>query len=72
MSATPAARLLTALELFELGEQLMRTRLRREHPEWGDEELDAAIRRWLHDRPGAPIGDHPGPASTRVIGSPPQ
>lgn len=71
MSAeTPAARLRIALDMFEVGAQLMRGRLRREHPEWTTAQLDEAFRAWLHDRPGAPYGDHPGPPSDRVLGRP--
>lgn len=62
-------RMRTAFELFEVGEQLMRTRLRRTHPDWSDEEVDAATRRWLWERPGAPHGDYPGGPSSRVIGA---
>ncbi len=67
MSTTPAQRLRTALDLFELGEQMMRSRLRREHPEMDDAAVQAAVETWLRTRPGAEDGDFPGPASTRVI-----
>lgn len=66
--STPAERLRTAVELFEVGEQLMRSRLRREHPDWDDDQVQAAIVRWLRERPGAEFGDFPGPASARVLG----
>lgn len=69
MSATtPEERLRIALELSEVGEEMQRLRLRRENPEWGDAEVEAAMVRWMQHRPGAPNGDHPGPPSTRVIG----
>ncbi|WP_375539370.1 hypothetical protein, partial [Propioniciclava sp. MC1595] len=48
-----ASRLRTALELFEVGEQMMRARLARENPEWDESQIDVAIHRWLRDRPGA-------------------
>lgn len=63
-----ASRLRTALELFEVGEQMMRARLAREHPEWDASQIDAAIHRWLRDRPGAEHGDHPGGPSKRTLG----
>lgn len=65
--STPEERLRAALDLADLGVEMMRTRLRREHPEWDESRLQDEMRRWLLHRPGAPIGDHPGPRSTRVI-----
>ncbi|MGV1010689.1 MAG: hypothetical protein ACOYBY_19235 [Dermatophilaceae bacterium] len=67
MSEGPADRLRTALEMFEVGHDMMRARLRREHPDWDDHQVDAAIRTWLRDRPGAPHGDFPGARSTRQL-----
>ncbi|HHU08865.1 MAG TPA: hypothetical protein GXZ60_02435 [Intrasporangiaceae bacterium] len=64
---TPAARLRVALEMADLGEQLVRSRLRRDHPDWTDEQVQAGIDRWRRDRPGALFGDYPGPRSSRVI-----
>lgn len=66
--AGPEERLRIALDLADVGEQMMRARLRRESPDATDEQLDAAVVRWLRHRPGAPHGDHPGPPSTRVLG----
>lgn len=57
---TPAARLRTALDLFALGEQMMRAKLHREHPGWTEEQVRDAIGAWLRDRPGAESGDCPG------------
>lgn len=57
---TPAERLRLALDMFELGEQIMRARLRREHPEWTDAQVQDGIRTWLRTRPGAEFGDCPG------------
>ena len=48
------------LELFELGVAVMRQNLRRNHPEATDQEIEALLRRWLHERPGAEMGDCPG------------
>lgn len=31
---------------------MVRARLRREHPEWSDQELDQRMLAWLHERPG--------------------
>lgn len=63
-----ASRLRTALELLEVGEQMMRARLAREHPEWDASQVDAAIHRWLRHRPGAAYGDYPGGPSNRTLG----
>jgi hypothetical protein len=65
MDGDPAARLRTAFELYELGEQMLRQRLRREQPEITDAELDAAVGAWLRIRPGAEHGDAIGPPSDR-------
>ncbi len=62
-----AARLRAACELFDVGVALRQARLRRENPDLSDDEIEAAIVRWLHDRPGAEFGDYPGPPSTRRI-----
>ncbi|WP_157087097.1 hypothetical protein [Piscicoccus intestinalis] len=66
-ASTPAERLRTALDMFELGEQMMRSRLRRERADMDEEQLEEALRRWLHERPGAEFGDFPGRASARVL-----
>lgn len=63
-----AQRVRAAYDLFEAGEQMMRTRLRREHPQLNDDELDARIRAWLSERPGAEFGDSAGKPSRRFIG----
>ena len=60
-----AARLRAALELHDLGERMLRQRLRREHPQMNDTDLDHAVRAWLRERPGAEHGDAVGPRSTR-------
>lgn len=66
-AATPEGRIRMALELAEVGEQMQRMRLRRENPDWDADAVEAAMIRWMQHRPGAPHGDYPGPASTRVI-----
>jgi hypothetical protein len=57
---TAGQRIEVALELFDLAVDMMRTRLRRERPDVSDEELDRAVRDWLHHRPGAEHGDSAG------------
>jgi Rv0078B-related antitoxin len=45
---TPEAeRMRSALEMHELGVQLYRQRMRREHPEASHAEIDGLVRRWL-------------------------
>ncbi len=60
--AAAAEQLEDALELADLAERMVRARLRREHPAWSEEELDAQVLAWLHDRPGAEHGDAEGVA----------
>lgn len=64
---TPAERMRIALDLYEVGEGMMRARLRRERPDADDAEIDAEIVAWLQHRPGAEFGDFPGPASDRRL-----
>lgn len=62
--AAAAEHLEDALELADLAERMVRTRLRREHPGWSEDELDARVLAWLHERPGAEHGDAEGVAVT--------
>jgi hypothetical protein len=62
-----AAKLRTALDLYEVGEQMQRSRLRRENPDADEATVEAALVRWRLDRPNAPYGDHPGRPSGRII-----
>jgi hypothetical protein len=55
-----AERLRTALDLFDLGVEMLRTRLRREDPTLSDEALDQHVQRWLLTRRGAEHGDGAG------------
>lgn len=55
-----ARRLADAIELADLAERMVRARLRREHPELSESELEARVLAWLHDRPGAVEGDAEG------------
>ncbi len=62
MSHDPARRLLTALELHDLGVAMMGQRLRREDPDASDEDIRSRLNAWLHTRPGAELGDGVGRA----------
>ena len=60
LDAAAARRLLTALELHDLGLALMKQRLRRENPGASEETLKEMFLAWLHERPGAEFGDAVG------------
>jgi hypothetical protein len=62
---TAAQRLRLALDMFELGVNMQRARLRRERPTASDEEIESAVQLWLLARPGAPAGDAAGHVSHR-------
>jgi hypothetical protein len=51
--------------MFEFGEQMQRARLRRQHPDASDDEIDAKVRAWMLARPGAALGDGVGRPSSR-------
>lgn len=56
---TPEERLLTALHLQAFGIQVYRERLRRDHPDRTEAELDQALGEWLKGTPsgyGRPAG----------------
>jgi hypothetical protein len=55
-----AKRLEIALEMFGVGESLMRQKLRREHPQASSDEIEVKILAWLRTRPGAEQGDAVG------------
>lgn len=63
--ADPATRLRAALDLYEVGEGMLRQQIRRDRPSATTTQIDEAIADWLQQRPGAEHGDHPGPRSTR-------
>lgn len=65
MADTAGERLLTAFELHAFGVRIHRQRLRLEHPDRTDEEIDAAVDVWLQRRPGAEHGDGAGVPSRR-------
>ena len=58
--AAAAARLRIALAMFETGVEMMRQTLRRDHPDLADQEIEARLRAWLRERPGAEFGDAVG------------
>jgi hypothetical protein len=51
--ARAAARLRTALDLFDTGVRMRRVALKRELPHPSEAELDERIGAWLRERPGA-------------------
>jgi Rv0078B-related antitoxin len=59
-----AERVRQALELSALTEAMMRQRLRREHPDEGEAELETRMLRWRQTRPGAEHGDAAGVVGT--------
>jgi hypothetical protein len=56
----PAQRLRVALDLFELGEAMLRQRWRRVRPMASETEIEAAVAAWRTERAGAEHGDAPG------------
>lgn len=64
---TPAEKLRAALELHEVGVELMRQNLRRRHPDASDGTIEQLLADWLRTRPGAEHGDAAGRPSTRVL-----
>lgn len=59
-----AARLRMALDLFETGAEMMRQKLRRDHPDLADHEVEARLGSWLRERPGAEFGAAVGRPAT--------
>ena len=59
-----AARLRAAIEMSETGVEMMRQTLRRTYPDLTELEIEARVRAWLMDRPGAPFGDAVGRPAT--------
>ena len=53
-------RLRIALDLFEIGEDVMRQNLRRAHPGESAEQIEERLSQWLLTRPGAEHGDGAG------------
>lgn len=55
-----AQRLNLCFDMFELGTEMMRQKLRREHPDANEDEIRSRYLAWLHHRPGAEHGDGVG------------
>jgi hypothetical protein len=49
-----------ALQLYDLAEQVLRQRLRRESPRRSHKVIEREVNRWRVARPGAENGDAPG------------
>lgn len=60
LSDTAQERFTVALELAELAEQMLRSRVRRKHPEYGDADIERIVDAWYAERPGAEHGDAMG------------
>ena len=60
MKETAAEKLRAAFELADLAERMLRQRLRRDHPELSDDDIEARITEWYAKRPGAEHGDAEG------------
>jgi|SRR6266852_594995 len=54
-----------ALDMYEFGERMMRSRLRRQHPDASDDQIAQMVGAWREARPGAPDGDAIGQPSGR-------
>lgn len=57
-----AAKLRTALLLFDSGVAMKRAQLHRQDPEASEETISRRVSTWLRTRPGALRGDAEGPA----------
>lgn len=60
MAERPEYPLQTAFELFRFGCEMRAERHRREHPDATEAEVQAVVRAWLQERPGAEHGDAVG------------
>jgi Rv0078B-related antitoxin len=63
LDSPEAQRFRHALQMADLGISMYRQRMRREHPDATDEEIEAEVQAWLMRRPG----DCPGPPSSRLL-----
>jgi len=59
-----AGRFQMALDLYATGEAVMRHRIKRQHPELDEAEIEARLVAWLQTRPGAKHGDAVGRPAT--------
>jgi hypothetical protein len=60
-----ASKLRIALDMFVLGESMMRQNLRRNFPDASEIEIEEKLWLWLSERPGAENGDSPGKRRTQ-------
>ena len=60
-----AERFRLALDMYEFGERMARSGLRRRHPEATEEQIARMLLEWRMTRPGAPRGDAAGQPSRR-------
>jgi hypothetical protein len=59
-AVTSAERFGLALDLYAVGEALVRQRICRDHPDLDPVEVEACLVAWLESRPGAEWGDADG------------
>jgi Rv0078B-related antitoxin len=64
-NSAAARRLTLAFDMYELGEQMQRARLRRLNPAASEADIAASVKSWLLTRPGADLGDAEGRPSSR-------
>jgi len=60
-----ARRFRLALDMYEFGERMARSSLRRRHPHATGEQIDLMLREWRRARPEASAGDAAGRPSRR-------
>ena len=60
-----ARRFRMALDMYEFGERMARSGLRRRNPDATEEQIARMLREWRVARPGAPNGDAAGRPSRR-------
>lgn len=60
-----AERVRLALDMYEFGERMARSGLRRRHPGATGEQITRMLAEWRTARPGAPSGDAAGRPSRR-------
>lgn len=48
------------MDLIDFALKVFRQRLRRDHPDWTEAQIDARVEEWLAERPGAEFGDADG------------
>jgi hypothetical protein len=61
---SPGENLRLAFELIEFAEAMLRQRLRREHPDASEQDIDVMVGVWYAERPGAELGDAEGVPGT--------